>query len=567
VRGEPFLVAALAVVAFVPSLHGSDIAFDTPWLVFDNPILSTGDPLQIPRILTDFAVGTRLVLGAEYLPVRDLAVLLDFALFGRNFLLHHASNLVWYAIGCVGFLAFARRLLPAPAAFAAAALFAVLPAHTESVAWLASKKDVVLLALFFPAVMLAMRESAAGPMLAAPVALAACWAKNTAVMLPAFTAAALVLAMRRPLWDSALRCTPMAIASVGVTALSTRVGKAVSMFAEPRADTAWEWVALQGRILVHDLLTVVRPVGHSLVYPEPDLAVSALNLTAALAWVLLLAAIPWLRARRPLWSFAVAGWFAALLPVTQIVPIQNLFADRYVLVPSAAFCVGLLAALPERARRGVILLAILLLPASWARTITFRSTEAIWADAVASYPALPSARVALAGAVGDRSREEELGILQQAAQDFPNDAAVRGALGRALLQRGNLDEAEVALRAAAADRNQRKAWNNLVVLLQRTQRLPEAEREGAAMVALHDLYAEGWNTHGVTLLSAGRPREAADAFERAVRLGDADAVCNLGSARWNADDHAFAAALYRRCLERRPEHAVAQEALRRFEGR
>ena len=94
-----------------------------------------------------------MALGAEYLPIRDLSYLLDVKLYGLDHS-HSAmgfrlTNLILYLAVVVAVYAFLLAALRQPnLAFLATAFFAVHPLHSESVAWIASRKDL-LAGLFF----------------------------------------------------------------------------------------------------------------------------------------------------------------------------------------------------------------------------------------------------------------------------------------------------------------------------------------------------------------------------------------------------------------------------------
>ena len=49
-------------------------------------------------IFGDLSTATRLTLGAEYLPIRDISVLIDFSLFGTSWGFHHLHSLLWLLI-------------------------------------------------------------------------------------------------------------------------------------------------------------------------------------------------------------------------------------------------------------------------------------------------------------------------------------------------------------------------------------------------------------------------------------------------------------------------------------
>ena len=123
-------------------IHSGYVSLDTPWLVVNNPILSTGSYNHIATIFTDISLGTRLVLGAEYLPVRDLSVLLDFALFGDRFAYHHLSNLLLYLGSVFLLLRISAELFgKSGQVWLLVLLFTVHPIHVENVAWLGERVE------------------------------------------------------------------------------------------------------------------------------------------------------------------------------------------------------------------------------------------------------------------------------------------------------------------------------------------------------------------------------------------------------------------------------------------
>ena len=107
-RHAQMLLSVLVLALWFPAIHPGTINIDTPWLVVNNPILSDPSPVVIWRIFSDFSLPTRLILGAEYLPLRDLSVWLDHRLFGTDFRWHHAQSLLWYALACCTLLRILR---------------------------------------------------------------------------------------------------------------------------------------------------------------------------------------------------------------------------------------------------------------------------------------------------------------------------------------------------------------------------------------------------------------------------------------------------------------------------
>lgn len=142
-----------AFVIYAPSLSGGFLNYDDDWMVKSNAIYQSLEKHDFWTIWCDLSQATRLLLGAEYLPVRDTSVLLDVYLFGMSPQWMRTINLLWYlAASCFCVLSW-RRLLGRswPSDFIAA-FFIFHPVHAESVAWIVGRKDVLGLAFFWAAV-------------------------------------------------------------------------------------------------------------------------------------------------------------------------------------------------------------------------------------------------------------------------------------------------------------------------------------------------------------------------------------------------------------------------------
>ncbi len=580
----PYAALLLAgLLAWQGSVHSGTVNFDTPWLVTDNPILSTGQLRWIPTILWDMERGTRLVLGAEYLPVRDLTVLADFALFGSCWACHHAVNLGWYLLGCLLFLALAERLLgKGPRAWLAAGLFALHPLHVESVAWLANRKDVVSLAFFMLATLLWLerRRWRWGLGLSLLCTALAVWSKNTAIVLPGVLVALSLLVERQDPRKARwwLQWLPFGLLVGACLAVSLSLGDLVAMYAPTRGGSLASALLLECRVLLIYLRMLVLPVGLSAVYIEPPLLPLAHPASlASLALVLaLLAAIPLAARRAPMAALGLACFFLTLLPVSQLVPIQNLMADRYLLLPSAGLALLLASLWPAdlrgRSRLALVLpgLALLGLGVGTAqRCLVWRDSVALWSDTSAKAPTSRVQR-SLSGALVEAGRTPEAErVLRQALTERPDDAVLLEGLGWVRLKLGYSEEAEALFRRALdQDPSLRKASSNLISLLVPSDRAAEAAELGEILVAAHPLYAQGWNNLGSARLQLDDLQGAAQAFERALELDPFYALpaCNLGVVGWRARNGDAARRWFQRCLELDADNAMALRALERLGG-
>jgi len=141
----PIIVVAL-IVACV-AIYGQTFSFDfinidDRQYIYENPIVATG--LNSKSIWWAFTA----VYSGNWHPVTWLTHLMDVTLFGMNAGGHHASNVVIHTLASIlAFFAFRNLTNTIWPSAAVAALFAIHPAHVESVAWIAERRDV-LTALF-----------------------------------------------------------------------------------------------------------------------------------------------------------------------------------------------------------------------------------------------------------------------------------------------------------------------------------------------------------------------------------------------------------------------------------
>lgn len=575
-RWATLVVVACCLLAWGPTVHGGFVDYDTPWLVVDNPLLREGDPAVIPTLLWDLSLGTRMTLGAEFLPVRDLSVLLDFALFGDAWWAHHAHNLLWYTTGCVAFLFVMRQILGRGLpALLAATLYATHPVHLECVAWLASRKDVLGLAFFWLALLVGLRGGR-GAWWSAGLALVAIWSKNLTITLPVVLFITVGLLFRdrwRGRWLGAVLLHGLVLGTT--LSLSLKLGDIVQMTVPSRASGPVELVVLQGRMLLHYAGSLVSPAGLSPTYPEPQLLPldQVANTVGMAIYAMLLAAVPLLcwrkRARAAL---GVVWGFVMLAPVFQLVPLQNLVADRYLMLPLGGVVLALAAALPRHrltawAAAGatvVFTLSSAMLAPMW------HSSEALWAAAAQRYPDHVPALLRHAGAVAATDSGAALELYSAALVEHPDDARLWTGRGSAELALGDAAAAERSWRQALARKpDHRKALNNLAALLTRRGAAKEAVSLGHQLTGSYPTYADGWDTLSAAQIAAGYGIDAAASAERALALApySAQSWCNRGTAAFLVEDWATAARSWQRCAELDPTNAYPRRGLSELQRR
>ncbi|MBI5486240.1 MAG: hypothetical protein HY905_02790 [Deltaproteobacteria bacterium] len=394
-RLRPWLPAALAAalaLAYLPSLGGGFLNYDDDWLVEHNHTLRDPSPSALLAAWTDFTPGTRLTLGAEYLPLRDTLVWLELRLFGPHAPPMRVTSLFLFLAAALLVRRYLLRTFgDGIAAEAAAWLFALHPVHAESVAWLAGQKDLVAL-LFVAAALVSYAGNSRRRALLVPSLVAlACLGKAVAVVTPLLLLAHDLLVRRKP---SARVLVPSFAVALAAAAVHGWVGHVVGMVAEPLGGSRLAAFVSMGPATWDCLARCLVPTGLSVLHDAPVRSAADLLGWLAVANFVALGAVAALRwragDRRP--AVFLAWFLIPLAPTAQfLVPLQNAVADRYLLLavlgPVAAIGAAL-AWLASRDRPRLALACAVALCASFAlstfeRAAVFHDSVALFRDATA----------------------------------------------------------------------------------------------------------------------------------------------------------------------------------------
>ncbi len=539
-RRDPGLLAVvialvLVVILYAPTLSRGLVDYDDTYLISDNWIVRDASWSSLHTIFFDLDSPRRFTLSPEYLPVRDLSIMLDCAIWGDWYPGFHLTNLgiylasiaLWFGV-LTGF-GVDRRVVGL-----AMLVWAIHPSHAESVAWLAERKGL-LAAMFAGAAGCGYTRFRAGRspawlVMAMIAAVAAVWSKAPgAFAIAALAGLELALpALRRSRGRAFVGLG--ALAAVGAAAFapvlmlattSSVVGSSVNAPAGRFAMV----LGVHGFYLQLGAMALRNAVSYPLSNEGPStvaLVVGALGLIAALA----LALAP--RGRR--WSppdslrAAMVLWLASWLPISHmILPLQMIFvADRYLLLPTLglalAFAVGVTRIASVRGRRALIGVVVF---ASALRTFdaqsNWRDGPTLWERAVRSNPADGVAWASYADALtkaGDPARAAEVAARGLKLSRHPR-LLLRKAL--LLLANGNRPAGVSAMRDAAVA-GEPRAMSNLALMLLDDHQLVEAlgwARRGAAAMPM---YAPANRALGRVALVAKLPDEALIAFTQTYAL-------------------------------------------------
>lgn len=510
-RDNRLVVAALVVIvaaAWATSLF-NPFMWDDKQLVLHNVGLRDGWTSVVNAFHPAKWAGRNDDAGliSFFRPTQSLLSILDYEIWGLDPFGYHLSNTLLHLFNTVFLFFLALRLTGERAAsFAAAAVFAVHPVHTESVTFISARVDLLAAAFMLPSFYLyiaAGRRVLSWRYLAALVLFwLALLSKEMAVMLPVLAAVYSWLCEEK----------------------GARVAKAVPLFVLLGLYVAYRVFGLDVFVSQHqmraDTVTLASTAAAAvydytrlLVFPYPlkayyllvwygPLSAKALAGFAILIGAALLFAYFFVRGRKAA-AFALAWTYIALAPVMNIGALGEFsIAERYLYIPSIGFSVlaGLCfsRALEGRhAKLAVAGLAVLVLVLG-AMTV---KRNALWSN--------------------------DLDFFTEMARVAPTSAAVRGNLAHAYFNLGDIDAAISEMEKASSF-----VPGNPDLKIELGSYYFKAGRfnEAAAALGMGVRGRPGneaaWNLLGVAYAETGRQEDAMQAFRRALEINPASPAAN-----------------------------------------
>lgn len=511
-----------------------------------------------------------LVAGGRYRPLTPALFALE-GMLAEGPLLHHLLSVLWYGVLSVILFGTLRELLrdrdlPWWTAVAGAALFAAHPVHTEAVANIKGRDEILALAGAAGSAWVVLRAARRGGGGAGPAVLAGtlfflgCLAKENAVtflaviplllyasgrggyrlVIPVAVAAALYLALR--------------IAVIGLPFADPSLELMNNPFLREVNDglvplTAWERLptVLYTALLYLRLLFLPVSLVHDY-YPaaitlrqwlDPWVMVSLLGHIALLLW-----ALRNLRSRHTPVAVGILLYAITLSVVSNLFfSVGTFMSERFLFMPSLGFVLALAVWLARRPFGGWVVLGLLLV---WSvltvqRNPAWRDNYTLFTTDLEKQPrsakllnAAAGARLDLYQSLPEDQRTQRTDLLATAVENLDAALGIHPAYGNAYLLRGNARvlrgqyDAAIADYHAAAEHGvqQRDVDQNLVIALQRAGRSAGEEGQDLDRALAYLQQAElldPANYETLRLLGlvhgmSGRSGRAVEYFERALQL-------------------------------------------------
>ncbi len=474
-----------ALLALSPYLFG----LRHPFVYDDHAVIEENAFLREPGAWTD-AVTLKTVFDPRIpdsgRPVAILSYLLDLSVWGARPFGFRITNLILHAF-VVAFLCALVRQLGGSSflSIVAALLFGLHPLLLEAVHSPAFREDLLVTLGILGFLLLVLRGH---PRLALLVLIPAVAAKESGVVAPALMLWGWIcFPAQRPPVKQAISLTLIsgAVAALFVIlwALSgTLQGLSASAASPPLPFPTNLWTAPWLFLRLWRFLLWPAPLRPDHIISPVETARDPRFIMGVVLSFIFIACIWRLRRRSPLLAFAL-GWVAiAFLPVSNLVPLHNAFAERYAYLP----CVGFAAALAwgvgqisfPRARAVVVAsLAAAFVAGILVPLRSWRSDYDLWQRALAHEPRSARAWVWTGLELKRRGlREEALQHFQRAWALNPRETTALVNMAILLGEHGQFEEAERLLRRAA-EQSPKKAevWWNLAVCLNAQGKISEAE--------------------------------------------------------------------------------------------
>ena len=505
-RRALFLIIAASALVYANSLSGSFVFDDTKQIVGNPDLRSWGNVIHaFSNDVWSFQRGT---LTADipppyYRPLFTAYLTFNYQLFGLWEPGWHLMNLLVHTLASVLVYFLLKRLSGDLAiALLGAVLFAVHPAHVESVSWISGIPDPLAALFYIPCFIWYLRYRDDHNLKWLALSLTAyglaALCKETPLTLPLVLAIwELTKAEARQTWTTrfkevAIRLIPYAAVGLAYLALRFSVLGRISWkhpFMARVPDSAI-WMTLP-YVFLNYLKHLIAPFHLSLIYGTSFITdASDLRFLLPLAIVLALSIVLWKYKKH----LGLQVWLAIAMIIVPLLPVLNLrvfhyeyiIQDRYLYLPSIGFCylvsIAVMRLVRSQTRLGWIIYATVVLSFGISTVLQNRVWQGpvpLWQRAIYYSPNSWSTHYNLGLAyLGLKQYDQARTELMAAQRLNAQQATVLNNLALAQAGLGNIDDAIVTLKAALAiDPRLFEAHNNLAAFLYDKNDFDAAKRE------------------------------------------------------------------------------------------
>jgi len=583
----PFIVLSILTgVIYFNTLHNGFVFDDLPLIQGSKILPSLDNPRSIISVFTQ---------KKGYRPVRTLSYAIDYHISGLNPISYHISNIIYHTITAFFvYLVTLSMVSNRISALCAAILFAVHPVQTDSVAYLAGRRDILSGLFFFMGFYGFLTYRKTNRLIFAPLIMIAyllsIGSKEIGVTLPAlffiFDLVNQTLPGKKGLNPRPLSSLTGAIKSTvikhpyfygffvtGALAFSyykVFINSPSHQYAY-YGDSIWVTFLTVGRILVHYIQLLLFPVNlvADYSYDAFPLSVSLFEWSTLSSFLLLVGIgvfIITMITRKKWIAFGGIWFFVTLLPVCHLIPHHELLAEHYLYIPSYGFFLMVAIAITAllQGKRYVPLtlflfasVIILLSVRTFDRNRDWKDSMTLWGKTVKTVPACARAQNNLGVEyLFAQKYTEAIEHLSAAIQIKPDYAEAYNNMGLVYKGKGLYDRAIGFFTKAIM---LRKSYYDSVYNLANTfgdkENYDQAIHLYKQLVKKNPNSAKIHSNLGIAYQRTGQFELAREHYEKAVMLdpGDLEARNNLGVWYYSRGMYDKAAQEFEQILEGNPD--------------
>lgn len=579
-----FVIVCLSQFVYLNSLS-NQFVYDDEFTIVTNYFVKTWNNFPLLFNSDYFKLSGEL----SYRPVVTLSYFIDYTLWKLNPFGFHLTNTLLHTLNSVLLFFLLKRIFNCQTtSFLTALIFSCHPVLTEAVNAVSYREDLLAATFFIAAFLLYVKtsrdERSFSPAYFASVAcyLLGVFSKEMAITLPLliflydliFTKAQ-NLSNKLTRYYAGYILTAVFYLSMRFVVLHNPVESHVSY---PEGSIFINFLTMS-KVLASYMKLFFVPVTLCADYVIPY-STSLFDTSFILSLLLLVAVI--VITYRLFFSskilfFSVVWFFVSLLPVLNIVPIENIMAERYLCLPIIGFCM-VTGNLMGRSQikisyfnkyiTSVTLLVLVLAIFSFKtmkQNMVWKDQTVLWTNTARIFPDSFRAHNNLGNIYRNTGRLDEAIVELQHALSLYNDYIdAHNNLGVTYRKKGMLKEAlQEYQRALQINPHYPYAHNNLGVLYAKSNYLDLAITEFNNAVANKPDYADAYNNLGATYIRKGLYDKAIQECLKAVKYNNRyiDAYYNLGTAYFNNRQPDQALEITKLVLSIDPNHRDAHELL------
>lgn len=544
-----FLILFLTLAVYSNSLGGEFVSDDEYFVVKNVNIRSLKN---IPDFFSNRSAVAFTDLSFDvYRPVATLSYAVDYFLWKLNVFGYHLVNVLLHSFNAILLFIFLYALFgDIWIALFASLFFALHPVQTEVVSWISGRSSILFMLFYLSALLLYVRGKILPSLALFTVSL---FSKEMAVTLPFLLVAYDIhFPNKEPVRRRIYRYIPYFIAVAVFVLVRALVLKRVSQCGW-WGDSPYHTFLSMSAVFLDYIKILILPVKQCAFYVT-RICTTISDPKAMLGLALLLASlgsVPLIFRRSRKISFFVCWFFITILPVSNIVPLKALMAERFLYIPSIGFCV-ILAAMLKKQRRQIATAAAVSIIIIYGfltviRNEDWRSPVRLAKSIIKVFPHNTWGYSCLGSAyLGDGNYAEAEKALKKAialSDDYPTP---KTALGFCYIQYERYEEAaDLLTQSLGMDPRNLDTMNLLGVCYGSLKRYDESIRQFENSIAIDPTFTAAYLNLGATYEAMKEHQKAIDSYKRAlVRLRGAQDLAllhmRIGDAYARANDPAMA---------------------------